>query len=700
MRKESSSSQNATTFTCLICGENKVFVSVGECNHRCICLYCTLKSRLHYNDKRCLLCLRHLETIFICDFNDKTHYENLLKKKDEFYEDDEIKQNGIYYTTVNEKEEASKLRRFNCPIRNCRYETFKNLNSLIEHLNKEHKRFYCNCCLKENKNFLSEMKIYNQKNLQDHIKYGEYEKNYMICPPHPNCPFDNSIFYNDEKLFQHMNSFHFICQLCKNKNNIIFYSELKNLLAHYKNSHYVCPYQECLADIYVVFAKEEELIGHLITKHKVKNANERLEKLVFNKRKNSGNNKDLIHETGEFNFTDYINELKKNSEEYNKKKDNIFINKNEQHFNDEGIEVIYKYKNNNYNYNNYRNKKEIGRGKKIKRGENRNYYYNRNYNNNHNNKFHRGNFNKFEDNNYHIKSNRTYNDYYYKNNIEDEESKNNVDDNKENSTKDDKKQFQKNYDFSFVINLYLKIIKEYITNKIKHENIKAKFVMLPKETTYQIIVMIEKLETYEKLIELTYLNNFGIDLDTHYELKKLFMSSETSADNFKKILKNLELKKLLLLYKYLNICEKKIDHLFYKLDFEQIDEDLYEDFLEREKKINKKLDKFEMDKKNRQAFLKAELKVIEKKNILKREDKKVTEINKEKDKEVKGTENQKEQNQTKTNIYKLLNNENLIDDHENNHKGKGKKKKGKANFVEFNIKDFNMDKSFQNKKYK
>ena len=272
--------------------------------------------------------------------------------------------------------------------------------------------------------------------------------------------------------------------------------------------------------------------------------------------------------------------------------------------------------------------------------------------------------------------------------------------NKNNNKHDNKKTLPKDFDYSFVINFYLKTIKEYITNKIKQENIKEKFVMLPKETIYQIIVMIEKLDTYEKLIELTYLNNFGVDLEIHSSLKELFTSGETSEEKFKNIIENLEFKKLLLLYKYLYICEKKVDHLFYRLDFEQVDEDLYEDFLEKEKKTNKKMDKFEIDRKNRQAFLKAELNVGEKNNILKTEDKKVTEINKEKEK-VKEKEDEKEQRKTKTNIYKLLNNESINDEPENNnnnnnnyHKGKGKKKKGKANFVEFNIKDFNMDKDF------
>ena len=347
MRKESTSSQNAPTFTCVVCSKEKELVAVGECDHRRVCSYCAMKSRLHYNYKKCPICLKVLEIIFVCEFTDKTPYKTLITKKDEFYEDEEFEKCGIYYTTIEGKEEALHLRGFNCPIKNCHAESFENINTLSEHLNKVHKRFYCEYCLKENKLFLSQMNIYNSTNLKDHIKYGEYDKNILISPPHPSCAFDGATFYNDEQLFNHMNNFHFICQLCRDKKNIIFYPELKNLLAHYKSNHYCCPYQECLADVYVVFGKEEELVGHLITKHKVQNANERLSQLVLEQKKDE--NKELHHETGEFNFTEYVNQLKEQSEEYRKNYNNRFINLNEQYLNDEGIEVVYRYADDNRN---------------------------------------------------------------------------------------------------------------------------------------------------------------------------------------------------------------------------------------------------------------------------------------------------------------------------------------------------------------
>ena len=727
MRKESNSSQNSPYFTCVVCSKENELVAIGSCDHRRVCLYCSMKSRLHYDYRKCPICLKILDLIFICDFTDKTPFENLCKRKDEFYEDEEFDKCQIYYTTIEGKEEALKLRGFNCPLRSCKADTFENMNSLSEHLSKIHKRYFCPYCLKENKLFLSEMNIYNQKNLEDHIKYGEYEKNIVVSPPHPTCPFDNTTFFNDERMFSHMNSFHFICQLCRDKKNIIFYPELKNLLQHYKDNHFCCPFEECLADVYVVFSKEEELLSHLITKHKVENANERLNKLVFD-RKNS-DPKELQHEVGEFNFTDYINKIKEESEKYKNINKNRFVKLNEPYINDEGIEVEYQYYdkgyNNKYNkyenynknytnnygnnkYNKYRrndNKNIRGRGGKNKRGNKNDYYhkYNKNeyyqnnyyYNNNEDRNYDEQNYENYNNEIIYSKQNDNYpnkvsENKYKKNN---ENYYNNKAGNYHNNLKS-----EKDIDYSFLFSFYLDIIKKFIKEKIISEKINEKLVSLPKETIYQIIVMIDKFDSKLKLIELTYLNNFGINLDIHKQLKTIIQSnSSENVQHFKDILKNLELKKLLILYKYLIICSKKVDNLFYRLDFEQIDEDLYEDFVQREAKVDEIIDKKEREKRFYQSQLKQELNFGFK---LSPEDKKVTEVNfnknikKHKEKKEDKKKEESPINKQKSKLDMLLHNE--INDNTENNNNKNNKKKGKkkGKYVEFNISDFDLEKDF------
>ena len=653
--KESISSDKASLFTCIICGNEEELVSIGECNHSRVCCYCAMKSRLHYNYKKCPVCLKLLEIIFICNIVDKISYETLFKKKEEFYEDEEFDKCGIYYTTKEGKEKALKLRGFKCPIKNCHKKAFNNMDKLSDHLKKAHKKFYCPYCLKENKLFLYQMKIYSQSNLSDHIKYGEFDNynNIFISPPHPTCPFDRKTFYNEEQLFSHMNSDHFICQICKNSKNIIFYSELKNLVAHYKDNHYYCPFEECLANIHVVFKKEEELISHLITKHKVQNANERLNKLVFDRKKN--NNNEIYHENGEFNFTEYIKNIKEESENFKQN------DEDEENSNDEGNEEVYRYDSGDKNYNNYNNRYEGNRGRRGNKNNynnifNNNGYYNKNeykYGNQYkknnyyrNSKFY--NNNQIDNNNYSNINEQRYNKYYY--------------------NKDGENIYIKYKDYSILFSFYLNIIKGFITNKIKSEKIEEKFVCLPKEIIYQIIIMIDKFDSNDKLLKLTFLNYFGIDLDVHKSLKSIISSnSSENEQTFKNILKNLEIKKLLIIYSYLNIGLKKINGYFYKLDLEQIKEDLYDEFCQRKKEENIIFNKFEKEKRNRNAFLKAELNVG---NKILPEDNKVTEINYEKNNKME------------------VNSENIIKPKNINNKNeeeKIKNKKGKGKFIEFNI---------------
>ena len=678
MSKELASSQNASNFICIICGKEKELVSVGICDHRSVCSFCAMKSRLLYDYKKCPICLKILDEIYICEFNDKTPYQTLITKKDEFYKDEEFEKCGIYYTTKEGKEEALNLRGFNCPIRNCHSESFENINSLSEHLNKVHKCFYCQYCLKENKLFLSEMNIYNQSKLNDHIKYGEYDNNNLVSPPHPSCPFDDLTFYNDGQLFTHMNSIHFICQLCKAKENIIFFSELKNLLAHYKSNHFCCPYEECLSDIYIVFTKKSELISHLITKHNIEITNERLNKLIFERQNDE--KEEIHHEKGEFNFSEYVKDLKEQSEYYRNS------NKN----NDEGIEIEYKYLDDYHNHDNLDNfnnsgyKKNrgndyYGRGGKYHKREGKNNY--NNHNNDRDNKSYQNHINEYNalnDNN-----NNNSNNYSNKNGQKNYKGK--YYNNKEGGNYHKHKKY---IDYSILFSFYLTIIKEIITNKIKTENIEDKLVRLPKERIYQITLMIDKLESYNKLLQLTYLNFFGIDLAIQEQLKCAISSNTPENEKiFKEIIKNLELKSQLIIYKYLDICTKKVNNSFYRLDLEQINEDLYEDFCERKnkKEEHKVMDRYEIIKRKRQACLMTQLNMGVK---MSKQDKKVNETNYNKKKEDK-KEGEPSINKPKSKISNLLNNDDIENKEKNNNIGKkGKKKKIKGHFVDFNIRDF------------
>lgn len=590
MRKESDAKP---LVNCLICKEDKQFVSIGSCDHHKVCLYCTMKSRLLYDEKKCPICNAYLDYVYILDFKELKTFKELDKNKEQYYEDDDFNKSGIYYTEIEAKEIALQLRGFNCPVKSCKSEAFENLSSLSTHLNKVHKRYYCDSCLKENKMFLSEMEIYQENALYDHIEYGEYSNDVLISPPHPECPFCKERFYNDEKLFKHMDHTHLVCQLCKNKQNIIFYSVLSDLLDHYKNNHYCCYYQECLQDVYVVFEKEEELISHLITKHKVTNAESRLQEIIFRNKTNKEKEGKVYHSKNEFNFTSYIKKLKQKSENYNKEilsKKTRYVPAQETRIGDDGIEYVIEYTDNyRNNYNSNNNRRDRGRGGKQKRGRYNNY---------------NSNYNKGQ-------SNRGGHHYNNKENNSTEYKKYDYKDNKYQSNKSQPsfEDYQKSapqtkkIDYSFIFNFYLKAIKEYVKKKIINEKLPEDQIVLPKETIYQLIIVIDKIETFQKLLELSSLHNFGIDLEINKELKQLICEGECDEEKLNRVLDKLPIKKVLIVYKYIMTSSKKVDALFYKLDIDEINTNLYDDFIDRPHKIT---DGFSKEKRQKYNLMKTE----------------------------------------------------------------------------------------------
>ena len=119
-------------------------------------------------------------------------------------------------------------------------------------------------------------------------------------------------------------------------------------------------------------------------------------------------------------------------------------------------------------------------------------------------------------------------------------------------------------DYSFVFNAMYKLIKDYITDRIKSEEISEEEFILPHEITYQLIIIIDKLDN-QKLYELNSLGNFGFDIDVVKDIRKIVTEGTFEKDKISKIFDSLLIKKILNIYKYFNIAAKKIDGLFYKL---------------------------------------------------------------------------------------------------------------------------------------
>ena len=555
---------------CVICGEKIEYYSIGQCNHKEICYYCTLKNRTFYNDKKCPLCNTNLDIVFISPKTEIKTFEELSKEDlSSYYKDNESDEIGVYYTDISSLEASMKLKSYKCPIEYCvKEEPFEKYEDLNHHLIQNHQKFYCKVCVKDGKKFISEQKVYSKSEINEHNLYGDIDED---IPPHHKCPFCGDLYYNDEILYKHMSNSHFMCEICKSVDKkIIFYSALPNLLQHKKLYHYCCPYKECKDILYVAFYSKKQLIQHFESKHNQKNnnlnekmANENIPKII-----EDPTLFDISMKKDEFDFNEFLEKVNKRCIKHRESKNmpnneentNNNINNNENNninnnihnnINTDDIEIIYnnrKFENSNdyYGRGGYYNYKRGFRGKRKKLGT----YGNNNF-------FIKQNFNTYE----------PEEEDRYINKIK-----------------------IKELDYEFIINYFIELLKKYIINYIKKNKIPKNEIYLQKETQYQLIMIIDKINDNKKILELYNIQNFGIDLDKIQLLKEcLIKADQVNENELFDILDTLTTKNILVLYKYLIISYKKIVGDFYKLEMEQITENLYNQFFPNSKNNEKKL---------------------------------------------------------------------------------------------------------------
>ena len=547
--------------TCVICGEKLSFYSIGKCNHKEICYYCTIKNRAFYDDIKCPLCNTNLSLVLICPISEIKSFEELSKDLSSYYqiEDENTKDLGIYYTDVTAYEAALQLNLYKCPIEYCtKSEAFDTYEELSEHLLHNHQKFYCKVCIKDGKKFLSEQKVYNKNEIKEHNLYGDLDEE---IPPHHFCPFCKDLFYDDEILYKHMNSSHFLCEICqKMSKTILFYSALPNLIEHNKIYHYCCPFKECKDVLYIAFGTKKKLIEHFETKHNQKdnNLNEHMAEENMPKIIEDPTYYDKSLKSDEFDFNEYIQKVNKKCIQH---RENKFKNENDENYKNQNDNNSPKNDYQSKDYSNKYNRKNKDKNNNYIRGRGRGRGRGIRLRSNYNVDLHeiKQNFNKYEENN-------------------DSESEN------------EEEEFKQNCLIS--INNFLELIKKYIVSRIKEKKISNKEINLSKEIQYQIIVVIDKMNDIEKILELFNIQIFGLDWDKINKFKEYLKNSQLIKENELFFdFDSLTIKNVLVLYKYLTIASKKLSHEFYRLEMEQIEEDLYQNFIpELKKEIkNKKL---------------------------------------------------------------------------------------------------------------
>ena len=688
---------------CAICKETISFNSIGKCNHKEMCYYCAIKNRKFYDDIKCPLCNTNLSIVFICPISETRKFEELSKNLSSYYqiEEEDSKDLGIYYTDVTAYEAALQLNIYKCPIEYCtKSDAFDTYEELATHLLNNHQKFYCKVCIKDGKKFLSEQKVYDKNEIKEHNLYGDLDEE---IPPHHFCPFCKDLFYDDEILYKHMNSSHFLCEICqKMSKTILFYSALPNLIEHNKIYHYCCPFKECKDVLYIAFGTKKKLIEHFETKHNQKdnNLNEHMAEENMPQIIEDPTYYDKALKSDEFDFNEYIQKVNKKCIQH---RENKFKNENDENYKNQNDNNSPKNDYQSKDYSNKYNRKNKDKNNNYIRGRGRGRGRGIRLRSNYNVDLHeiKQNFNKYEENN-------------------DSESEN------------EEEEFKQNCLIS--INNFLELIKKYIISRIKEKKISNKDINLSKEIQYQIIVVIDKMNDIEKILELFNIQIFGLDWDKINKFKEYLKNSQLIKENELFFdFDSLTIKNVLVLYKYLTIASKKLSHEFYKLEMEQIEEDLYQNFIpELKKEIkNKKLNgypdlsylsfnlnktlnnnpKEKKDKKHKKNKFKYNQKLIPglndfeqkkqnnkknkeeemKKNFdkfvkeCKEEDEKIEKL-KEKEKEIKEEPIKKSGNKSKLDM--------LMNSNNKNSKNNNNKKKVQTSGTKFKLSAFNLDEDF------
>ncbi|KAK9136576.1 hypothetical protein Sjap_007170 [Stephania japonica] len=151
---------------------------------------------------------------------------------------------------------------------------FRNIDQLKGHLYHGHRLFMCNLCLEGRKIFICEQKLYNRSQLSRHINSGDSEVDGDESERggfmgHPLCEFCRKPFYGDNELYSHMSTEHYTCHICQRQNTgqYEYYKDYDDLETHFRQQHFLCEDEACLAKKFIVFVSESEMKRHNALEH-------------------------------------------------------------------------------------------------------------------------------------------------------------------------------------------------------------------------------------------------------------------------------------------------------------------------------------------------------------------------------------------------------------------------------------------------
>ncbi|KAJ3694055.1 hypothetical protein LUZ60_009535 [Juncus effusus] len=278
--------------SCAVCAEALEWVAYGACGHREVCSTCVVRLRFVLNDKRCCICKSDCPSVFVTKA--MGDYTRVITDFSAFPAANTEGQTGAYWyhedtqAYFDDSDQYKMIRamcRLSCSV--CdkagaeevgpgarRRNRFRSIEQLKGHLFHQHRLFMCSLCLEGRKIFICEQKLYTRLQLNQHIKSGDSEVDGSESERsgfsgHPLCEFCKSPFYGDNELYMHMSTEHYTCHICQRQHpgQYDYFRNYDDLETHFREAHFLCGSDDCLAKKFVVFQNEQELKRHNALEH-------------------------------------------------------------------------------------------------------------------------------------------------------------------------------------------------------------------------------------------------------------------------------------------------------------------------------------------------------------------------------------------------------------------------------------------------
>lgn len=241
--------QVSARFMCPICCEEKDYIGTFDCGHT-VCATCALIHRALQRHTTCIECkteAKLLVTSYDVPVVNFRQFEHRNKSQ--------IKYDAQMKSLIHQSAQifVERLNNPPCPVCGTVYPSF---DELKHHLEKEHHKVYCYTCLKNKPKFRIDQTTYDSpREISEHMK------------THARCKLCNQLHYDAQALNLHYQQVHSRCELCTKFNvKDSYWADENALIEHYREAHFVCPFQGCQANM-IAFVSKKEQIEHLLSEH-------------------------------------------------------------------------------------------------------------------------------------------------------------------------------------------------------------------------------------------------------------------------------------------------------------------------------------------------------------------------------------------------------------------------------------------------